>query len=288
VSTEGTCLTVLTPSFGYNRYLAACIGSTRGYEGVEQVVVDGGSTDGTVESLAELAASHQSLRWVSEPDKGQSDALNKALALARGSIVGWLNVDEFYLPRVLDEVMGYFTTHPETDVLFGDAAVTDEDGRYESLLGQHVFSSSVLRSRCFIPTCTFFVRRSALDGWQFDTGLRVVMDWDLYCWLSHRGATFGYLGHAVAGFRSHPAQVTASGHAASRSEWPVLNARYGVEPWALRPRRLQADVSHAWLKLRSGAYRRELRLRALRGESIDWATGDGAALARAEYLARLR
>src|SRR5215212_4667074 len=95
-SSNGVSLSVLTPTFRSGRFLANNLASVRG-SGAQHVVMDGGSDDGSVELLD--AASD--VVWRSEPDDGQSDALNKALVEATGDWIGWLNADEFYLPGVL-------------------------------------------------------------------------------------------------------------------------------------------------------------------------------------------
>src|SRR5437868_5073964 len=103
---------VLTPSFNYGRYIDDALLSVERQEdvaGVEHIVQDGASTDDTVQHLQ---ARGESLRWVSEQDAGQSDALNRAMRVSRGDVIGWLNADEFYLPGALAAVAEIFSTQP--------------------------------------------------------------------------------------------------------------------------------------------------------------------------------
>ena len=91
-------LSIITPVYNGEKFILGCIESVvaQNCAGVEHIVVDGGSTDRTVQILREKAETHPHLRWISEPDSGQSDALNKGIALARAEYIGILNVDDFY------------------------------------------------------------------------------------------------------------------------------------------------------------------------------------------------
>src|ERR1700730_2129145 len=95
-------ISIVSPSYNQAKFLGACLSSVKeeNYPYIEHIVVDGGSTDGSVELLREYSSrsgwSH--LRWISEPDRGQSDALNKGFRMVTGSIIGWLNSDDIYLP----------------------------------------------------------------------------------------------------------------------------------------------------------------------------------------------
>ncbi len=156
-------LTVVTPSYGYAHFLRDAIVSVAEQPGitVEHIVQDGGSTDGTVELLQEL---DDRVDWVSEPDDGQSDALNRGIARARGRWIAWLNADEFYLPGGLaalvragrrDGRRRRLRRHP----LLGRRRTADPP------LPQHRFSPFVLRSYgCFISTVSCIVRRDRRSG----------------------------------------------------------------------------------------------------------------------------
>ncbi|HPI11893.1 MAG TPA: glycosyltransferase family 2 protein [Catalimonadaceae bacterium] len=100
-------LTILTPVYQGASFLKACIENVAGQwtDGIEHLVLDGGSTDGTVGILEEMSARYPHLRWISEKDKGQSDAMNKGIAMARGSWISFLNVDDFYEPGILPKVL---------------------------------------------------------------------------------------------------------------------------------------------------------------------------------------
>ena len=276
--TGAATITVLTPAYQSGRFLPAALASVAD-AGVQHVVMDGGSTDDTV-SVLEGAPS---VVWRSEPDRGQSHALNKALAEADGEWIGWLNADEFYLPGVLDWVRERLAVG-DVDVLFGDFAEVDVDGRLLRLVTNHGWSRSILRRvGCYVPSCATFVRRDLLErvgGWRED--LATIMDWELWLRLDAAGARFAYQPVVVSGFTRHDGQVTTRQAERGRSERADLFAQYGIvnPSW----RRLRARAHRTARKALNGGYVRELAARPLRGAPLSGAQGD---VAVATTLARI-
>ena len=113
-------VSVIVPSYNQGRFVRQTLDSIleQGYPNLELIVMDGGSDDETVDILEEYSP-HLS-HWVSEPDNGQSHAINKGFAVATGSLVGWLNSDDLYLPKSLFRAASYLMEHPECDVVFSD------------------------------------------------------------------------------------------------------------------------------------------------------------------------
>lgn len=121
-------ISIVTPSYNQGRYLRRTIESVlrqRGDFDLEHIVVDGGSTD---DSLAILRSYGDRVRWVSEPDDGQADALNKGFVMATGEILGWINSDDVYEPECLQTVAGLFASEPHTQWLYGKVRVIDDRG----------------------------------------------------------------------------------------------------------------------------------------------------------------
>jgi glycosyltransferase involved in cell wall biosynthesis len=267
-------LTVVTPSYGYAHYLRDAILSVAEQEGitVEHVIQDGASTDGTVELLQELDGL---VDWVSEPDEGQSDALNRGIARARGRWIAWLNADEFYLPGGLAALV-HEGDRTGADVVYGDTLFSDGNGRLTRLLPEHRFSPFVLRSYgCFISTVSCIARASALGPDPIDATMRRMMDWDLYLRLLSERATFRHVPEPVGVFRAHDTRVTATerrgfferlnrGDGFGR-EYDMVRERYG----AMRMRRA-GHLAHGALKLADGAYLRQARARKLHGADLRW------------------
>jgi glycosyltransferase involved in cell wall biosynthesis len=122
-------LSIITPTFNPGHWLENCIlnVSEKLPSGVEHLIIDGGSSDGTVEKLVDLEKKHPHLRWISEKDKGQSDAMNKGLSMAAGSWVGFLNADDFYEPDTLSRVLACIRKNPFNErFLFGNLNIINE------------------------------------------------------------------------------------------------------------------------------------------------------------------
>jgi len=156
-------ISIVTPSFDQAQFIEECLESvqSQGYARVEHIVTDGVSTDGTVELLKRYSreASHEHIRWASEPDQGQSDALNKGFRMATGDVVGWLNTDDRYRPGCFRAVVDAFEKNPDVDVLYGDYTWIDESGRVLKIRREIEFSQFVLSYHrvLYIPsTATFF------------------------------------------------------------------------------------------------------------------------------------
>lgn len=230
--------------------------------------MDGASTDDTVAVLQRSA--WNGLRWRSEPDLGQSDALNKALAESSGDIIGWLNADEWYLEGVAEQVRARFIEDPGLDVLYGEFYMVDLMRRFVRSVPSHRFSSFVLqRYGCFVPSCATFIRRSALAETPWRTELRWIMDWDLWLNLTQSGARFRHVRTPFSAFTLHPNQVTSGDPAPRAHEWSEVQERWGI------PAGARAGLSgrlgraaHATLKLGDGGYFRQWSARRRLGGSL--------------------
>lgn len=122
-------LSILTPTFQGAAYLEACLQNvaSQWIEGIEHLVVDGGSTDATKDILEKYAAQYPHVRWISEKDRGQSDAMNKAIRMAKGKWIGFLNVDDYYEPHILPKILTYIRQfEQENCLLVGNLTVRNE------------------------------------------------------------------------------------------------------------------------------------------------------------------
>ncbi|MBF2000865.1 MAG: glycosyltransferase [Synechococcales cyanobacterium M58_A2018_015] len=122
-------ISVITPVYNGERFIEGCIQAVikQNCPDVEHIIVDGCSSDRTMEIVKGYAAHHPHIRWLSEPDQGQSDAMNKGIALAKGDILSFLNVDDYYEPNVLNRVTEIFKTLPQPSLLVGNCNVWDRD-----------------------------------------------------------------------------------------------------------------------------------------------------------------
>jgi hypothetical protein len=262
-------ISVLTPSSGYGRYIADAIESARRQDSVtvQHVVQDAGSDDGTLDILRSCG---DAVDWTSEPDRGQSDALNRALGRASGDWIAWLNADEFYLPGGLRVLLEAGEEHG-ADVIYGDCVTVDGDGRLIALRPQHRFSRTILRLYGpFLASVSVLIRRSSLSNAPWDPSLIQVMDWDAYLALACEGASFLHVAYPVGAFRLHAGQAsTRTKHV--RRETAEVRTRYGISsgPWAQRV----GPALHRLAKLAAGSYVRQARATALRGRDLRWFDG---------------
>lgn len=167
---------------------------------LELVVADGVSTDGTQALLAELETRHPGrIRWCSEPDAGPADAVNKAVARARGDIIGWLNSDDLYVRGAATRALESFAARPELVMVYGEGDHVDLDGRH---LGRYPTRRpdtplSAWADGCWICQPTAFFRRDAFDALGgLDRSLRTAFDYEF--WLRLFKAYPGRVGHVDA------------------------------------------------------------------------------------------
>jgi glycosyltransferase involved in cell wall biosynthesis len=179
-------VSVLTPSFNQARWLSDNLRSVaaQSYPAIEHVVMDGGSTDDSVQILA---GASPSVIWESGPDEGQSDAINKAFARSTGDIIGWLNSDDAYFSRdAVAKAVSVFESRPDVGVVYGHAALVNGAGTLLHVLWAPP-ARSLLRWFNFISQPTVFVRRSALGRTDLvDPTFDYSMDRELWLHLSAR------------------------------------------------------------------------------------------------------
>ena len=269
-------MSVITPSFNSGEFLDDAIQSVLQQEvvAVEHIVVDGVSTDDTVAILNR----YSQVRWTSEPDNGQSDAINKGFLHASGDLMGWLNADDYYLPGGLEAIARAAQEHPKADVIYGDCVFVDGDGKLVRSKVEHDFDPAILMYfGCYIPsTSTFFRRRVIESGRLLDCEYRVCMDFEYFARLSHTGYAFHYVPRFIAAFRWHGNNISLSQTARRAQERRRVQLRFGVRQHSNTTFRLLADVHRAkrmMRKLISGNVAREGRANRMLGRDTRWIQG---------------
>jgi glycosyltransferase involved in cell wall biosynthesis len=210
-------VSVLMPSFNQARYIERSVRSVLNQvdTAVELVVMDGYSSDGTQVLLSQLATEFEGrLRWVSESDRGPAHALNKALALARGNVIGWLNSDDVYTPGAVHRAVEYLEIHPDTWMVYGQGEHIDANDHvlctYPTKLPQMGVAGFV--DGCYICQPTVFIRRVVLRMLgEFNEKLKTTFDFDLWFRLFERhGSRIGFINSVQAYSRLHSECITMS------------------------------------------------------------------------------
>jgi glycosyltransferase involved in cell wall biosynthesis len=209
-------ISIVTPSYNQCQFLEFALESVRAqnYPSIEHIVIDGASTDGSVAYLRSLTGKPgwKHVRWTSEPDAGQSDALNKGFRLASGQVVGWLNSDDVYRRGCFETVSRAFEQQL-TDVLYGDTTWIDEKGALLQVRREIGFSPFVMlyhRALCVPTASTFFARRIFEDGNFLDIEYRYAMDLEFFLRLQRKGYKFRHIPELLADFRWHSASKSSS------------------------------------------------------------------------------
>jgi glycosyltransferase involved in cell wall biosynthesis len=197
-------VSIVTPSYNQASFLEETIQSvlTQDYAPLEYIIVDGGSTDGSREIIQRYA--ERLAWWVSEPDAGQTDAINKGFARAQGEILAWLNSDDTYLPGAIAAAVAYLQEHPEAGMVYGDANLVDEHGQ---IIGKFPAAQTdyrrLRRGYVHIPQQAAFFRAAL---WRqvgpLDPTFFFAMDYDLWVRLA-RLSVLHYLPQVWANFRLH-------------------------------------------------------------------------------------
>ena len=208
-------ISIVTPSLNQGRFLGEALESVRrqSYPCTEHLVLDGGSTDGTVALLRNLDgdAEWEHVHWRSERDGGQSAALNRGFAEAQGEIIGWLNSDDRYRPGCFERVARAFAEDPALDVVYGDFAVISEDGAIQKVRREIEFNRFILLYHhvLYIPTPSTFLRRRVFDeGNWLKPELHYAMDYEFFVRLANAGYRMRHISQVLADFRLHPASKT--------------------------------------------------------------------------------
>ena len=209
-------ISIITPSFNQASFIERTIRSVldQNYPGLEYIVVDGGSQDGTIDVLKRY---EHCLKWVSEKDNGQADAINKGIGMSTGDIIAYLNSDDVYEPGALRRVGEYFAAHPEAMWLTGKCRIIDEHDReirstitaYKNLLLRCYSYGMLLVTNPISQPATFWRRGIAREFGLFDVNEHLVMDYEYWLRIGKRSAP-AVLDEYLARFRVHGGAKTVT------------------------------------------------------------------------------
>lgn len=263
-------VSVITPSLNQGRFIRESIESvlSQDYPRIEYIVMDGGSTDGTLDILRSYG---DRLLWRSGPDSGQAEAVNSGFRLARGEILGWLNSDDTYLPGAVNAAVEYLVTSPDVAAVYGEAYYVDPNHTIIGVYPTEDFSLRRLAETCFICQPAAFIRRAALEAaGMLDPALRYCMDYELWIRLGRR-YRIERIHHFLANSRRH-AETKSFAHRdrcfeeiyavaersfgrvsphwrACRAYYRVVDLSWPLARWVLWPaRRLLPNSLRQWLR----------------------------------------
>lgn len=199
-------VSIVTPSYNQAEFIQDTLESVKNqtYDTIEHIVIDGGSEDGTIDILREYEDTYD-LHWVSEPDNGQSDAINKGFDRAEGEIVAWLNSDDVYFDvRALERVVEHFQRYSD-DVIYGDLVHIGKDSTIESVDVHPDFDASKLLYRVLLGQPATFFRGEVVRDEQLRTDLHFCMDYEYWLRLSKK-YSFRHVNDVLSGFRVYEEQ----------------------------------------------------------------------------------
>lgn len=219
-------ISIVTPTYNQGSFIEETILSVKkqNYPNCEHVVIDGNSTDDTISILQR----YPHLTWVSEPDRGQSHALNKGLGRAGGDIIGWLNSDDLYMSHTLHTVAKVFAENPEIDIVYGDLLLIDVNGYVLKYRREIQFDFNIaLYGVCDIGQPELFFRKRVLDkAGLLDESFHMMMDREWWLRMAKSGCRFLHIPVVLAALRWHTGCKSISQVRKFDDERKVLHDKY--------------------------------------------------------------
>lgn len=248
-------IAIVTPSLNQGQFIRDCIDSVLAQDGIEMDywVIDGGSTDGTLDILRQYESAPR-FHWLSEPDNGVTDAIEKGFARAKGDLMTWLNSDDYLIGQPLRRSTEIFAQNPQADLVYGRAHYIDASGRTIGTFGEPFHAIDTLSYRVSIPQQGALWRRAL---WERLDGIRqdLCCAFDVDFWLrAHEAGAHFYFDDAIrAAFRLHDDSISVGRLDNAWAERAKLAEEYLSHPhFAPHKRRIRQNVAIA----QAGAYLR--------------------------------
>jgi len=282
MSASPALVSVVMPSFNQAGFIEAAARSAlaQDYQPLELVVADGGSTDGTLRRLEGLLAEFgpARLRWVSEPDQGPAHAINKALRLARGEVIGWLNSDDLYAPGAVSRAARHLAANPDDAMVYGEGEHIDACGKSLGRYPTRPPSASLqaFHDGCFICQPTAFLRREVFDAVGYlDESLAAAFDFELWLRVFRQFPDrIAHIGRIQAFSRLHDACITQNARRTVAVEGARVLARHVGKP---RPRWVLSYLEELYARYPFGGAPADLRahMAELAGQMEDCFDAEG-------------
>ncbi len=253
-------VSIVTPSFNQAQFLEETLRSVelQQYRPIHQIVIDGGSTDGSVEILKRWELKDHgpgyTFEWISERDRGHADALNKGFDHVQGEFVGWLNSDDVYFDRqVMSTSVAAFKAHPDVDVVHGEAALISEESGLQIIWCFPPFNYDRALRGYIIPQPSVFFRRNVIEKHRLDSSLRVAID-QVYWLQIGREHKFLKIHRIQAGDRDQPARISRVSADALFETTQKACTAYGAKATPSVGERLLDGLWRAALRIRGFIY----------------------------------
>ena len=223
-------VSIVTPSYNQGQFIEGNIQSVlnQKYPNIEHIIIDGSSTDGTIDILKK----YDHLKWISEPDNGQEDAINKGFNSATGEIIAWLNSDDYYCQGVFSQIANYFVNNIDIMWIYGNSYFVDKSGNVISYKRPVQFNNFVLKYGSFsIHQPTVFLKYQIFEEiGEIRKDFHAIMDQEWYCRIAEKYKP-KYINLDVANFRWHYNSKSSSGKDSNHNknlirERKILMKRY--------------------------------------------------------------
>jgi glycosyltransferase involved in cell wall biosynthesis len=225
-------VSIVTPSFNAARFIEQTIESVlaQGYPRIEYIVMDAGSTDGTLDILRRYES--PKLTWISEPDGGAADAINRGLARSHGDVLAFINADDVYAPGAVATAVRAFEDHTEAAVIYGSGIWIDEEGKTIGPYPVRDFESERLARECFLCQPASFIRREAFENvGGLDPKLQLTFDYELWMRLA-RTYKFHRIDDVLALSRMHQSNKSlGQRQEVFKETFTILQRHYGYIPF---------------------------------------------------------
>jgi glycosyltransferase involved in cell wall biosynthesis len=234
-------ITIITPSFEQARFLRACIDSvlSQDYPNLEYLVMDGGSTDGSIDILKSYG---DRIVLSTGPDGGQAAAINSGMRQSRGAILGFLNSDDVLLPGALRAVADAYSSNPDVDVIYGDAELIDESGEVFGTYPTQTFDQATFAADCYIcQPAAFWRRETQHEFGLLDESLHSALDYEYWIRIARSGGRFFHLKSTLAQARDYPETKTRSDRARAFREIFAISRRH---LGSVHPRWIDCYLTH--------------------------------------------
>jgi len=203
-------VSIITPSFNQGRFIKHTIESVlnQTYPNIEYIIIDGASNDETIDILNSYSSK---FKWISEPDNGQANAINKGFALSKGDICSYLNSDDVLFPSAVEKAVKYFDKHPECDMLYGKAQHIDENGEFISMYNTDEYSfKRLMKDCCICQPSAFWRKRMAQTVGLFNDKFHCSLDYEYWLRIAVGGKCIHYYPEILASSRVYPDTKTIS------------------------------------------------------------------------------